>query len=226
LRRGLREWWLTVGITPSLAGYTRTQAVGSEGKVSMRNRWLFLTGLAALAARPALGQQATEQAGWRLAISSVIYEELGRIADTSRVETVRCLIGVMNGDTAKVDLAYQPRILESSTTDVQYMACPLATLALWHNHPRTNEKQPEDVCYLSTDDIRQALAPGAPLLQVVTVNSEVTCIWHRSQIESHRGERMLWPEDGVTGGGLDESRPDDSQNQTGKLGSRSRTETD
>ncbi len=118
----------------------------------------------------------------RIVIAPHVRAELRALADTMELETVRCLIGVVAGDSAVIDLAWQPQIQEHSANTVRYRSCPLATIAHWHNHPWLGEGHPEDACYLSRTDIEDALEPHAPPLQFVQVNAGVMCWWTRLAI--------------------------------------------
>jgi hypothetical protein len=129
----------------------------------------------------------------RIVITKDVYEELELLADTLRLETVRCLIGAAQGDSILVDLAWQPPIQRSTTTSVSYRSCPVATIALWHNHPWTREAAPEYSCYLSQTDIREALQPHAPPVQMVHVNASVACWWDRAQVAEHAHEAVVLP---------------------------------
>lgn len=106
----------------------------------------------------------------RIDLTAEVFEELELLADTLRVETVRCLIGLAQGDSLLVDLAWQPPIHHSTPTGVGYRPCPVATIALWHNHPWTGEFEPEYSCYLSQTDIRAAIQSWAPPIQMVQVS--------------------------------------------------------
>ena len=128
----------------------------------------------------------------RLVVMEEILDELAHLAETSRRETVRCLIGVVRGDTALIDLAWTPPIHGSSSSSVQFEHCPLATIAEWHNHPWTDEPTPESACYLSEADIAGALRPGGPLVQFVQVTRAVSCWWLRSQIAKAQDWSIFW----------------------------------
>lgn len=131
--------------------------------------------------------------GLRIVITGDVYEELELLADTLRLETVRCLIGVAQGDSILIDLAWQPSIQRSTATSVSYQSCPAATIALWHNHPWTREAAPEYSCYLSRTDIREALQPHAPPVQMVHVTASVACWWARAQVAQHADEAIVLP---------------------------------
>jgi hypothetical protein len=161
--------------------------------------------LAILLAAPARAQQGTSvsrtagdaahQPGrhLRFVLADHVVEELGALVDELRRETVRCLIGVVRGDSAVVDLAWRPPIDASTPTHVQYWSCPAATLALWHNHVWTVEPAPEYACYLSATDIDEALRPHGPPIQIVQVTSEVACWWTRSEVAQAAGAVLLFP---------------------------------
>ena len=129
----------------------------------------------------------------RIVITKEVFEELEILADTLRVETVRCLIGVARGDSVLIDLAWQPPIQRSTRTSVAYRQCPVATIALWHNHPWTRDVEPEYSCYLSRTDIREALQSGAPPIQMVQVTATVACWWTQAQVVQHADAPVLKP---------------------------------
>ena len=131
--------------------------------------------------------------GLRIVITSDVYEELELLADTLRLETVRCLIGVAQGDSILVDFAWQPPIERSTATSVSYQSCPAATIALWHNHPWLREAAPEYSCYLSRIDIREALRGYAPPVQIVHVTAAVACWWTRAQVAQHANAAVVLP---------------------------------
>lgn len=144
--------------------------------------------------------------GFRIMVASHLLQELGTLADTLNVETVRCLIGAVHGDSALVDMAWQPRIYSATETRVKYQTCPVATIALWHNHLRSAATTAAGACYLSATDMEHASKPGAPLVQIVQVSENVICWWSRPQIlaapdESKlcalRGQRQPEPVDDV-----------------------------
>ncbi len=129
----------------------------------------------------------------RLEIAPHIFDELDALADTLHVETVRCLIGTVNGNRAVIDLAWQPPIRFSESTRVAYQSCPRATIALWHNHPELPGIDAEYACYLSHIDLREASNPLAPIAQIVQVNSRVACWWSKRQVLRAVGQPILWP---------------------------------
>lgn len=131
--------------------------------------------------------------GMRIVITGEVYEELELLADTLRLETVRCLIGAVQGDSILVDFAWQPPIEGSTATRVRYQSCPAATILLWHNHPWTRETAPEYSCYLSRTDIREALRGHAPPVQMVHVTAAVACWWTRAQVAQHANEAVVLP---------------------------------
>ncbi len=129
----------------------------------------------------------------RLEIAPHVFDELDALADTLDVETVRCLIGTVDGNRAVIDLAWQPPIPFSASTRVAYQSCPGATIALWHNHPELPGVDAEYACYLSDIDLREASNPLAPIVQIVQVNSRVACWWSKRQVLRAVGQPILWP---------------------------------
>jgi len=115
-------------------------------------------------------------------VAPQVFDELAFLADTSRTETVRCLMGTDLGDSLFIDVAFEPAIIHSTAQRVRFKRCPGATLAIWHNHVAGPDSKPEQVCGLSQADIREALRPGSPKLMIVQVDAENICWWSRSQI--------------------------------------------
>ena len=131
----------------------------------------------------------------QLTLAPHVTEELDALADTLRVETVRCLIGVVSGQTATIDLAWEPPIELSRADLVHYQSCPSATLALWHNHPPIAGEDPEYACYLSATDIREALDPRSPPIQIVQVTADVACWWSQWEIQRTGQLPVLLPKE-------------------------------
>ncbi len=129
----------------------------------------------------------------RLEIAPHIFDELDALADTLHVETVRCLIGTVDGNHAVIDLAWQPPIKSSEPSWVAYQSCPRATIALWHNHPELPGVDAEYACYLSHIDLREASNPLAPIVQIVQVNSRVACWWSKRKVLRAVDQPILWP---------------------------------
>ncbi len=129
----------------------------------------------------------------RLEIAPQIFDELDALADTLHVETVRCLIGTVEGNRAVIDLAWQPPIQLSESTRVVYRSCPRATIALWHNHPELPGVDAAYACYLSHIDLQEASNPLAPIVQIVQVNSRVACWWSKRQVLRAVDQPILWP---------------------------------
>ncbi len=129
----------------------------------------------------------------RLEIAPHIFDELDALADTLHMETVRCLIGTVDGNRAVIDLAWQPPIQFSESTRVSYKSCPGATIALWHNHPELLGVDAEYACYLSNIDIQEASNPLAPIVQIVQVNSRVACWWSQRQVLRAVDQPILGP---------------------------------
>jgi len=129
----------------------------------------------------------------RVVLAENVFDELELLADTLRVETVRCLIGLVQRDSLVIDLAWKPVILQSTANSVAYRPCPVATIALWHNHPWTGDNEPEYSCYLSKIDIREAIQPWAPPIQMVQVTGAVACWWTRAQVAAHADAPVMRP---------------------------------
>ncbi|UCD25654.1 MAG: hypothetical protein JSW51_06995 [Gemmatimonadota bacterium] len=111
-----------------------------------------------------------------------IFDELAFLADTSRSETVRCLLGTDQGDSLFIDLALEPPIIHSTAKRVRFRRCPETTLAIWHNHVVDLRSRAEEACGLSPADIREAMRPQSPELMIVQVNAEQICWWSKTQI--------------------------------------------
>lgn len=172
------------------------------GVDNMRREFVLL--MAFLIAAPVGAQQAhsvstlqdppsTSTKSFRLILAPHVVEELDALADTLGVETVRCLIGVVEDGEALIDLAWRPSIQRATANQVQYQSCPSATLVLWHNHPRTASEAPEYGCYLSATDVREAQRPRAPPIQMVQVSAEVGCWWSRREIQAAGQVPVLFP---------------------------------
>ena len=129
----------------------------------------------------------------KMEIAAEVFEQLGRLADSRKTETVRCLTGAYDGAKIIIDLAVEPKILEATENRVRYEACPRATIALWHNHRAIRGLQPEHSCYMSSVDIAAALQPGAPQIQIVQVRSDVLCWWTPLDLKSAEGAQVLLP---------------------------------
>ena len=153
--------------------------------------------LALLWAGPAVGQTAlavgvTPRTVRFVVLADDVWKDLARLASKAKRETVRCLIGYVHADTAYVEIAWQPRIYRSSSSDVLYGGCPRVTLAKWHNHLARFAPTPTQACYLSDTDVADALVQGAPPLQMVQVNETVRCWWSQRQVGAADGA-MLGP---------------------------------
>ena len=143
----------------------------------------------------------------RLVITESVFDNLRAIADTARAETVRCLVGVVRGDSAYIDLAWQPPISYADEGYVVFTGCPAATIAQWHNHIRDRRFASEYACYLSSVDVDAAQDDRSPPVQMVQVDDRVMCWWTRSQVRAGAGATILPPVRGQLSGSasLDES---------------------
>lgn len=128
-----------------------------------------------------------------IVFSEEVFDDLELLADTLQVETVRCLIGVTQGDSLLVDLAWQPPIDISTSNSVKYSRCPVATVLLWHNHPWAGDIEPEYSCYLSRIDIQEAIRSLAPPIQMVQVTGGMACWWTRAQVAAHADGPVMLP---------------------------------
>jgi len=128
-----------------------------------------------------------------MVISEAVFNELRALADTARTETVRCLLGAIRGDSAVVDLAWQPPISYADEGYVVFTGCPISTIAQWHNHIRDPRFAPEYACYMSSVDVEAALDERAPPAQIVQVDAETFCWWTRVQIRGAAGTLVLPP---------------------------------
>ncbi len=129
----------------------------------------------------------------QLIIAPDIVEDLDQLADSLRVKTVRCLIGIVEHERAAIDLAWKPPTSASEDGHAEYQPCPLATIARWLNHPHVGEGRPEESCYMSHAEIQEALRPRAPAVQFVQVNARVACWWTQSQIARAADQAIRWP---------------------------------
>lgn len=154
--------------------------------------------LALLRASPSVGQTA-QAAGVSprtvrfVVLADDVWKDLAHLAHKAKRETVRCLIGYVHADTAYVEIAWQPRIYSSSSSNVRYGGCPHVTLAKWHNHLARFAPTPRQACYLSDTDVADALVDGAPPLQMVQVNETVMCWWSQRQIGATPAGALLGP---------------------------------
>ena len=139
------------------------------------------------------GASSNSPSNIRIVFAGAVFEELEMLADTLSVETVRCLIGLPRGDSLLVDLAWKPPIHQSTVNSVEYGHCPVATILLWHNHPWTQENEPEYSCYLSRTDMREAMKSWAPPIQMLQVTGGVACWWTRTQVAAQADAPMMRP---------------------------------
>ena len=154
--------------------------------------------LALVRAAPAAGQvtpadSAQPTRTLRVILADDVWKDLAKLATRAKRETVRCLIGYIQADTAYIEIAWEPRIYDNSSLSVHYAGCPRATLAKWHNHLAVYASTPTQACYLSDVDVADALVPGAPLLQVVQVNETVMCWWSQTQVRTAPAGALLGP---------------------------------
>ncbi len=148
---------------------------------------------------------------------SALFAGLGAIADTATVEHVRCLLAYESPryavpfprDMREWHLAWavepfgaaslvlgtngSPR----SSQAADFTACPIGTIAGWHNHvlatfrsiPKVDARQdgtPESACALSQTDVWTATKPDAPPEQYVSVDRDTYCWWRKSDLQALR----------------------------------------
>ncbi len=121
--------------------------------------------------------------GLHLVVAKHVTEQLGALADTLTVETVRCLIGITRGKSAVIDMVWEPPVSEPTQSGLGSHGCPLATIAVWHNHlPAIHPRTSEEACFLSEAEISDALEGGRAPIQIVQVTAAISCWWTREQI--------------------------------------------
>jgi len=131
-----------------------------------------------------------------------VLRELGQLADTAHIEHYRCLLGVWQNDTLYITAAYEPEIIAATALFVSTGPCPpRLTQGEFHNHiPRNITVMGEDrgqiwplesYCVLSPVDRRAEKRPSPPLLQLIAVTKDLSCLWVFIQ---GRYERLpQWP---------------------------------
>lgn len=125
-------------------------------------------------------------------VDSVI-DELVQIADTSQLETVRCLLGRIQDGNPLIHLAVTPRMGRRDWRSVEYSPCPVETVGLWHNHTPQGDIPNATRCFLSRADIDAAVHRLAPILQVVGVRGGILCWWSKGQVYQANQEMTLQP---------------------------------
>lgn len=173
--------------------------VALEFAMQCRDILVIGSSLALLSVTPVVGQNSLAVSAPPartirfVVLADDVWKDLAHLASRAKRETVRCLIGYVQADTAYVEIAWQPRIYKSSASNVHYGGCPLATLAKWHNHLARFAPTPTQACYLSDTDVADALVQRAPPLQLVQVNETVTCWWSQAQIRAANAGALLGP---------------------------------
>lgn len=120
-----------------------------------------------------------------LFISPEMLDQLEMIAETSRVESARCIHGDTQGDTTYLDASFDTPWLQSEATDTGLMfhsiLCPRGTVAWWHTHlwrvvkeaARKRGVSPEYYCQPSEYD-----GYGKPFpLSLISIKRGMTCIY-------------------------------------------------
>lgn len=147
--------------------------------------------LAAIAIAVPLEAQTPRQfdslpASYRLDVALVIAHrligELDGLADTAKIEHVRCGLGIVTGPSAWVDLLHAPRVVHATDSTVVAGPCPLAVVVEWHNHIPSAAEIPDRLCYFGTLDLG-ALHRSRAAFFMVHVRRGIYCWWTRSQVE-------------------------------------------
>jgi hypothetical protein len=133
-----------------------------------------------------------------LIIAARLQAKLHTLANGLRTEVVLCLLGTVEGDTARVTDFFMPDPKVSTPSSSLSSVCPANTQAVWHNHPMveaTSDEQtthgfrslrepvshPRELCVLSATDIRTSLKLGHPFV-VVAVDAHTWCWWSLEQV--------------------------------------------
>lgn len=141
--------------------------------------------------------------GWPtvLKIDSSVASSLYFLAEGLHHEFAVCGLGEIRGDTATVEHLVIPEVQFSNKDAVRSGDCPFNTVIRWHNHPYRDlppgSVTAQDMCYLSTSDIRAALAARAPFV-AVGVEGGVQCYWNQTQVRDGYRQTILMPVRGQT----------------------------
>ncbi len=165
----------------SCAADMQTHAILRLAAVTAGALAVMPRGATAQTARPLLDSH--RPSAVHLVMTKDVTDELGALADSLDVETVRCLVGIKRGKGVVADLVWNPTGVSDRSSGDQVWRCPLATVALWRNHPVGPDERPAQACKLSRAEIRDAMRPRSPAIQIVQVTSRVACWWTHAQIE-------------------------------------------
>lgn len=135
--------------------------------------------------------------------SQSMLDELGAIADTATIEHLRCLLAAWRNDTLYIVAAHEPKIIAATALFLSSGPCPaLVTAGEWHNHiPRQITMMGENLgspyppaayCDLSLVDRKAERRPAPPLLLMISVNKDVSCLWVFTKL-GHYGRVKHWP---------------------------------
>lgn len=119
-----------------------------------------------------------------------ILDSLSSIADTAKIEHLRCLLGARNDSILVIVAAYEPEIGQADADSVRYGHCPaLITVGTWHNHPPPYRGPKEGYCQLSKQD-----AEASELMQLISVDRHLSCLFLRGPLGYERA--IHWPPPG------------------------------
>jgi len=126
-------------------------------------------------------------------IDSFMLNYLEQLADTTMLETARCIIGyyVPATDSASrmvvLSAATETPWLIKAQTDTSVFwdmyHCSPQTIALWHAHPKATARRIDDfawrTCGISETDVRMLLKRELPPLQLISVQRKLSCLFVR-----------------------------------------------
>ncbi len=131
-----------------------------------------------------------------LVVSERVLADLRVFGAGMQNEMILCLGGVVRGDTAFIERWRMPRLEASTPLSVRVGddGCdPERDLATWHNHPtgvctqlaalQMGGSVGGDLCYLSSTDIRNAIARPTPF-QVVHSGRDRWCWWTLAEVRA------------------------------------------
>ena len=133
--------------------------------------------------RPARAQAAPQITA--ILTDSALMYYLESVAETAHVETARCLMGRIRGDSvwilAAVDAPWLILAQSDSAVDLRPVNCPPGTVAIWHNHVRawTQQRYGTMSCYLGRGDAVVLQKRITPPIAIVSVRLGVSCTFVR-----------------------------------------------
>lgn len=157
----------------------------------------FLAGVILLAgARSCAAQVDTLAATYRVEVAVLLAEplvaeldEVSRSAIRVNREAMRCLLGVVRGGVAYIDVAFAPLVIEADSVHTVTRACPLATVAEWHTHLPIPGEPTAAGCFLSAVDVAGAVAPRPQPVVLIVQSARTRCWWTHQQVLDHVARR-------------------------------------